>query len=93
MKTSVDATAEFNQVVCGSFVDKVLSDDCNSWLAMKAGQDKKGVLTVWPGTGHHRFDILRDPRLEDFVLKRREDARVNRYEYFGTERERRNDIV
>jgi hypothetical protein len=63
---------------------------------MKAGKGKKRVLTVWPGAGHHRFDILRDPSWEDFVFKRREDARVNRFEYFGngwTEREKKNDLV
>lgn len=41
------------------------------------------VAIAWPGTGHHRFDILRDPRWEDFEFQRAPDAKVNRYEYFG----------
>ena len=89
LEPSLDATIEFNRVVDGHFEDKVMQDECNSWL--KAGKGRKRVLTGWPGSGHHRFDVMRDPRWEDFNFKRRADAASNRYEYFGngwTEREK-----
>ncbi len=34
-------------------------------------------------TGHHRFDIMREPRWEDFKFERTKGAERNRYEYFG----------
>jgi hypothetical protein len=87
-----EATIEFNHLLDGYFDNKVLSDTCDSWL--KAGKGKTRVLAGWPGSGHHRFDILREPRWEDFDYVRSKDARSNRYEYFGngwTEKERRGD--
>jgi hypothetical protein len=40
-------------------------------------------VIAWPGSGHHRNDILRDPRWEDFEFKRANGAKQNRFEYFG----------
>jgi cation diffusion facilitator CzcD-associated flavoprotein CzcO len=91
LQPSVAATAEFNQIVEGYFDDKVMSDSCNAWS--KLGKGRTRVLLQWPGSGHHRFDISRDPRWEDFDFIRNSNALTNRYEYFGngwTERERRN---
>jgi hypothetical protein len=51
---------------------------------------------MWPGTGHHRFDIVREPRWEDFVFERTEEGKRNRFEYFGngfTEREKNGDVL
>lgn len=41
------------------------------------------MVIAWPGTYHHRADILRDPRWEDFIFQRRPGAERNRFEYFG----------
>ncbi|KAJ4319198.1 hypothetical protein N0V84_006480 [Fusarium piperis] len=87
-----DATRDFNDIVNGFFTNRVTSDKCASWF--KQGPGSTRVLIAWPGTYHHRADILRDPRWEDFEFERRKDARLNRYEYFSdgsTERERRGD--
>ncbi|KAM5349261.1 hypothetical protein ACJ41O_005768 [Fusarium nematophilum] len=87
-----DATREFNDIVNGFFTNRVTSDKCASWF--KQGPGSTRVLIAWPGTYHHRADILRDPRWEDFEFERSRDARVNRYEYFSdgtTERERVGD--
>ncbi|KAL1603763.1 hypothetical protein SLS60_005353 [Paraconiothyrium brasiliense] len=86
------ATDEFNEIITGYFDDKVIGDDCDGWW--KSGPGKSRPLVMWPGTGHHRFDIVRDPRWEDFVFERTEEGRRNRFEYFGngwTEREKNGD--
>ncbi|KPM36044.1 hypothetical protein AK830_g10525 [Neonectria ditissima] len=87
-----DAVREFNDIVNGYFSNRVTGDKCNSWF--KQGPGSTRVLIAWPGTYHHRADILRDPRWEDFEFQRARDARLNRYEYFSngsTERERIGD--
>ncbi|KAI1627239.1 cyclohexanone monooxygenase [Exophiala viscosa] len=91
---SQEATADFNEYVGAYHEDKVIGDSCNSWL--KAGKGKSRPLVGWPGTGHHRINICRDPRWEDFVFERSEPGRRNRYEYFGngwTQREKEADPV
>jgi hypothetical protein len=91
---SQEATDDFNEIVDAYFDDKVIGDDCDGWW--KSGFGKSRPLVPWPGTGHHRFDISRDPRWEDFVFERTPEAQRNRYEYFGngwTEREKNGDEV
>ncbi|KUL85739.1 hypothetical protein ZTR_08526 [Talaromyces verruculosus] len=86
---SQEATDDFNEIITGFFDDKVIGDDCDGWW--KSGFGKSRPLVSWPGTGHHRFDISREPRWEDFVFERSEEGKRNRFEYFGngwTERER-----
>ncbi|EXJ77832.1 hypothetical protein A1O3_08991 [Capronia epimyces CBS 606.96] len=78
---SQEATNDFNDIVDGAFDNSVLSDSCNSWF--KPGPGKTRITLHWPGTFHHRFDAYRDPRWEDFVFERQDDARANRFEYFG----------
>ncbi|KAF9877191.1 4-hydroxyacetophenone monooxygenase [Colletotrichum karsti] len=87
-----DAAQEFNDIVNGYFDNKVTADRCNSWFKQGAGATH--VLIAWPGTFHHRADILRDPRWEDFEFVRRPGSEKNRFEYFGngqTAREVRRD--
>ncbi|KAK7420379.1 hypothetical protein QQX98_002802 [Neonectria punicea] len=89
-----DAVRDFNDIVNGFFLNKVTSDTCGSWF--KQGPGSTRVLIAWPGTYHHRADILRDPRWEDFEFQRAQNARLNRYEYFSdgsTERERVGDVT
>lgn len=91
---SREATADFNEYVGRYHEDKVIGDSCNSWL--KSGKGKSRPLVGWPGTGHHRISICREPRWEDFVLERSERGKRNRYEYFGngwTQREEEADPV
>jgi hypothetical protein len=86
------ATNHFNDIVNGYFGNKVTSDRCNNWF--KQGPGATRVLLAWPGSFHHRADILRDPRWEDFEYEYRRDAIRNRYEYFSngtTQREKEND--
>ncbi|KAF8854529.1 cyclohexanone monooxygenase [Acephala macrosclerotiorum] len=94
LNPSVEATKDFNAIVSSYFEDKVTTDTCNSWFkpvkqhiinsptnsvdGKKLGDKAQRVAIAWPGTGHHRFDILRDPRWEDFVFERRKDAGRNR---------------
>ncbi|CZR52655.1 related to monooxigenase [Phialocephala subalpina] len=99
LNPTVEATRDFNAIVSSYFEDKVTTDTCNSWFkpvkqhiinsptnsvdTTNLSSNAQRVAIAWPGTGHHRFDILRDPRWEDFHFGRRRDAGVNRYEYFG----------
>jgi hypothetical protein len=46
------------------------------------GKDERNTI-AWPGTGHYRFDIMREPRWEDFEFERTKGAERSRYEYFG----------
>ncbi|KAL1860806.1 hypothetical protein Plec18170_001318 [Paecilomyces lecythidis] len=91
---SQEATDDFNEIVEAYFEDKVINDECDGWW--KSGYGKSRPLVPWPGTGHHRFDISRDPRWEDFVFERTPEGKRNRFEYFGngyTEREKQGDDV
>jgi hypothetical protein len=91
---SQEATDEFNEVITSFFDDKTINDECDGWW--KSGFGKSRPLLSWPGTGHHRFDISRDPRWEDFVFERFDEGRRNRFEYFGngyTEREESADEI
>lgn len=84
-----EVTAEFNDIVNGYFDDKALGDTCNSWF--KQGKGNTRNLLAWPGSAHHKLDITREPRWEDFEYGRQKGSEVNRFEYFGngwTKRER-----
>lgn len=81
LEPSQDATDDFDAVVEGFFSDKVSKDLCNSWW--KIGQGNTRITVSWPGSGHHKWDISREPRWEDFVFHRRTGALRNRFEYFG----------
>lgn len=76
-----DAAEEFNDFANAYFEGKVFKDKCNSWSKQGGGDTR--VLLSWPGSYHHRTDILRDPRWEDFIFQRRSGAEKNRFEYFG----------
>ena len=78
---SQEATDDFNEIVSSHFEDKVINDDCDGWW--KAGFGKSRPLLYWPGSGHHRFDIVREPRWEDFVFIKSEKGKRNRFEYFA----------
>jgi hypothetical protein len=75
------AATEFNDIVAGYFDDKVVNDKCNSWF--KQGPGHSRILIAWPGSYHHRAQILREPRWEDFEYVTSRAARRNRFEYFG----------
>ncbi|KAF7542796.1 hypothetical protein G7Z17_g11268 [Cylindrodendrum hubeiense] len=91
-----EAAREFNDVNGAFFEASVVTDKCNSWFkqkhAMKEGENPalessdlaNRVVIAWPGTYHHRSEVLRDPRWEDFIFERRKGgAEKNRFEYFG----------
>jgi hypothetical protein len=99
LNPTIAATNDFNDIVSGYFENKVTTDTCNSWFkpvkqhiinspaneakAANLSVNEQRVVIAWPGSGHHRNDILRDPRWEDFVFKRAAGAQQNRFEYFG----------
>ncbi|KAH8886998.1 flavin-binding monooxygenase [Thozetella sp. PMI_491] len=86
-----DAAIEFNQIVNTHFEGKVTTDKCNSWYKQGGGDSRN--LLAWPGTFHHRADILREPRWEDFHFVRRGGAEANRFEYFGNGSTRRGELA
>ncbi|CAH0054232.1 unnamed protein product [Clonostachys solani] len=53
------------------------SDPCSSWF--KKG-DPSGTLTMYPGSRVHFFDLLSQPRYEDFEIKYMSN---NRWEFLG----------
>lgn len=86
LEPSQDATDEFDAVVDGFFAGKVSADSCSSWW--KLGRGNTRITVSWPGSGHHRWDISRDPRWEDFVFHPRPSGdggslSSNRFAYFG----------
>lgn len=82
LEPTEEATRDFDAVVEGWFADKTTIDTCNSWW--KQGSGPSRVLIAWPGSGHHKWDISRFPRWEDFSFKRRKGAEKNRFHYFGS---------
>ncbi|CAK7207272.1 hypothetical protein SEUCBS139899_010082 [Sporothrix eucalyptigena] len=82
---SREATEDFNAYCLGHFRDKVVSDNCSSWLKVQTGKESSRTLVWWPGSGHHRIQACLDPRWEDFEYERRltPQAQRNRYHYFG----------
>jgi hypothetical protein len=99
LNPTIAATNDFNNIVSSYFENKVTTDTCNSWFkpvkqhiinspagtaeAATLSANEQRVVIAWPGSGHHRNDILRDPRWEDFEFKRANGAKHNRFEYFG----------
>jgi cation diffusion facilitator CzcD-associated flavoprotein CzcO len=77
-----EATRDFDAVVEGFFSNKTTTDSCSSWW--KQGSGPSRVLIAWPGTGHHKWDISRSPRWEDFSFERRKGAEENLFHYFGS---------
>nr|QFR37238.1 flavin-containing monooxygenase [Cyberlindnera americana] len=55
----------------------VWNDPCRSWF--KQGT-YDGELMMWPGSRIHFFEVMKQPRWEDFNLTH---VKGNRYEYFG----------
>ncbi len=88
------ATDDFDAVLEGFFADKVTTDSCSSWW--KQGSGPSRVTVAWPGTGHHKWDISRFPRWEDFSFQRRPETQANRFAYFNagnTTKEVRGDAA
>ncbi|CAK7213573.1 hypothetical protein SBRCBS47491_001850 [Sporothrix bragantina] len=82
LEPSEEATDDFDAVVEGFFADKSTSDSCSSWW--KQGEGASGrVVVSWPGSMHHKGDITRTPRWEDFVFEKNKDSQKNRFHYFA----------
>ena len=93
LEPTEEATQEFDAVVEGFFEDKVTADSCSSWW--KQGPGFSRVLVSWPGSAHHKWDLSRFPRWEDFSYQRRKGAENNRYHYFSnglTAKEEKGDL-
>lgn len=53
------------------------SSACSSWF--KRGKVHGPVTAIWPGSRMHYFEVLREPRFEDFNI----EYGGNRFAYFG----------
>lgn len=61
-----------------TFLDRTIwNDPCRSWF--KQGT-YDGELMMWPGSRIHFFEIMKNPRWEDFNMSY---LKGNRFEYFG----------
>ncbi|CAK7233921.1 hypothetical protein SCUCBS95973_008759 [Sporothrix curviconia] len=85
LEPSDEATDDFDAVVEGFFADKTTSDSCSSWWKQGGGDGDGGgrVVISWPGTMHHKGDITRTPRWEDFCFQRDAASKHNRFHYFA----------
>lgn len=79
---SSEAVRDFNNLCTGHFQDKVVSDKCSSWLKLNGSIPRN--LVWWPGSSHHRFEVLRNPRWEDFSYERHPGSEANRFAFFGS---------
>ena len=53
------------------------SSACSSWF--KNGRKHGPVTAIWPGSRLHYFEVMKEPRFEDFDI----DYRGNRFAYMG----------
>jgi len=56
----------------------VFSDSCRSWY--KGGRADGKVIGIWPGSSLHYYEVLKEPRYEDFEYTYRND---DPWEYLG----------
>lgn len=54
------------------------SSACSSWF--KGGKQHGPVTAIWPGSRMHYFEMLKEPRFEDFDI---EYDGANRFAYLG----------
>ncbi|CAK7204021.1 hypothetical protein SEUCBS139899_006772 [Sporothrix eucalyptigena] len=81
LEPTTEATDDFDAVVEGFFADKTTADTCRSWWKQGGGGGR--VTMGWPGSMHHKGDVTRDPRWEDFHFQRRNNV-SNRFHYFAS---------
>lgn len=53
------------------------SSSCSSWF--KNGKQHGPVTAIWPGSRLHYFEVMKEPRFEDFDI----DYFENRFSYWG----------
>ena len=89
-----DVNEEYNQHVQEYLKRTVWTRGCRSWY--KRGTVDGPVVAIYGGTTFHFMEALKNPRWEDFVMERTENAKVNRFAYLGdgfTLRERKGGSV
>lgn len=85
---------EYNQHMQQYLQRTVWTRGCRSWY--KQGTVDGPVIAIYWGTSFHFVEALKNPLWEDFHLKRRPEASVNRLAYLGdgfTLRESKNESV
>lgn len=61
-----------------TFLDRTIwNDPCRSWFKQDTYD---GELMMWPGSRIHFFEVMKEPRFEDYNLTY---VKNNRFEYFG----------
>jgi cation diffusion facilitator CzcD-associated flavoprotein CzcO len=76
-----DVNEEYNQHIQRYMERTVWTRGCRSWY--KRGTIDGPVVAIYGGTTFHFMEALKNPRWEDFDLKRRPEAKSNRFEYLG----------
>ncbi|KAL3475204.1 hypothetical protein BJX99DRAFT_247726 [Aspergillus californicus] len=76
-----DANSEYNQHIQQFLERTVWTRGCRSWY--KRGTVDGPVVAIYGGTSFHFMEALKNPRWEDFHVKKLPEARFNRFAYLG----------
>ncbi|KAL4876146.1 hypothetical protein BJY04DRAFT_231971 [Aspergillus karnatakaensis] len=76
-----DANDEYNQHIQRYLERTVWTRGCRSWY--KRGTVDGPVVAIYGGTSFHFMEAIKNPRWEDFHIRRRPEAGRNRFAYLG----------
>lgn len=80
-EVSADANDEYNQHIQRYLERSVWTRGCRSWY--KRGTVDGPVVAIYGGTSFHFMEAIKNPRWEDYHIKRLPEARTNRFAYLG----------
>jgi hypothetical protein len=80
-EVSADANDEYNQHIQQYLERTVWTRGCRSWY--KRGTVDGPVVAIYGGTSFHFMEAIKNPRWEDYHIKRLPGARANRFAYLG----------
>lgn len=80
-EVSADANDEYNQHIQQYLERTVWTRGCRSWY--KRGTVDGPVVAIYGGTSFHFMEAIKNPRWEDYHIKRLPEARANRFAYLG----------
>lgn len=76
-----DVNEEYNQHMQQYLQRTVWTRGCRSWY--KRGTVDGPVVAIYGGTSFHFMEAIKNPRWEDFHIKRKVEASANRFAYLG----------
>ncbi|MAD84311.1 MAG: hypothetical protein CL912_15210 [Deltaproteobacteria bacterium] len=76
-----DVNEEYNQHMQKYLERTVWTRGCRSWY--KRGTIDGPVVAIYGGTSFHFMEAIKNPRWEDFVIDRLDEAKYNRFAYLG----------